>query len=135
MQSFVKIEMDVDEFCIIMQNLDAWERFMNMKFVEADITGNKVIIKAMPVASTGFFIWVQGKEVRLMAELVTDSRVGYIDLEELAEFDKELLEQLKNSVVLLDNDGKLDGRYFPKSQKSIELFNMLMKTAKWRKFN
>jgi uncharacterized membrane protein YcaP (DUF421 family) len=130
---FKEIDMDVDEFCIVMRNVDAWERMKNVKFVEADIEGDKAKVKVMPVSSPGFFIWSQKGEVRLMAEVISDTRIGYIDLEELAEFDEELLEQLKQHVIRENNGIFLSGRCFPKSNKSVNLFNSLMKTAKWKK--
>ncbi|RLI75899.1 hypothetical protein DRO97_02180 [Archaeoglobales archaeon] len=133
-ENFVKIELDIDEFDAVMRNLDSWERLKNVKFIEAEIIGNKAVIKAMPVATPGFFVLVQNKKARLMAELVADTRVGYIDLEELAEFDAEILDNIKYSVVCEDNSGTLDkdGRYFPKSEKSVELYKKLMRTAKWK---
>jgi hypothetical protein len=134
MQEYVKIEMDADEFNVVMRNLDLWERKMSVKFIEADVTGGKAIVKAMPVASTGFFVWVWNEEARLMAELRADSRIGYIDLEELANFDPELLERLKHSIVYDENHGttNMNGRYFPKTQCSVKLFKILMRTAKWK---
>ncbi len=133
MQTFSKIEMDIDEFEIVMQNIDSWERKVNAKFIEANIDEHKAEIKFIPVATTGFFMWVFEGEDRpkLMAELVIESRVGYIDLEEFAEFDEELFNKLKTSLVN-ENDGEShDGRYFPRSQKSIELFDILTRTARW----
>ena len=134
MSRYIKIKVDLDELGVIIRNVDSWERFMNVKFIEADITGNKATITAMPVATPGFFVWVQNGEARLMAEVVSKSRVGYVDLEELAEFDVNLMERLKHIVVCKDNNASIDrdGRYFPKSQESVELYKMLMKTAKWK---
>jgi len=135
-QEYTIIEMDADEFAAVMRNLDSWERLMNVKFVEADVTGYKAIIKAMPVATPGFFVFVQEGETKLMVEVTSDSRIGYVDLEEFAEFDEKLLEQLKHRVIYEDNGGtSQDGHFFPKSQKSVELFKTLMQTATWKRLN
>ncbi|MFP3909573.1 MAG: hypothetical protein ACLFVI_03920 [Archaeoglobaceae archaeon] len=131
MQSFSKMEMDLDEFEIVMRNIDFWERKVNAKFVEADVDDGKAEITFIPVATTGFFMWIYGGEAKLMAELVIDTRVGYIDLGEFAEFDKELFHQLKTNIINENGGESLDGRYFPRSQESIELFDMLTGTAKW----
>ncbi len=126
--------MDVDEFAIVMRNLDFWERLMSVKFVEADVAGYKVTVKVMPVATPGFFILVQDEKVKLMVEITADSRIGYVDLKEFAEFDEELLEELKRKVVCEDNRGvSQDGRFFPKSRKSVEIFEMLMRSATWKR--
>lgn len=131
MQTISKIEMDIDEFEIIMQNIDLWERKVNAKFIEANVDDDKAEIKFIPVATTGFFMWIFEGEVKLFAELVIDSRVGYIDLGEFAQFDEDLFNKLKT--ILVDENGgeSLDGRYFPRSQKSIELFDTLTSTARW----
>ncbi len=132
MQTFSRIEMDIDEFEIVMQNIDSWERKVNAKFVEANVDEDKAEIKFIPVATTGFFMWVCDEDSpKLMAELVIDSRVGYIDLEEFAEFDEELFNELKTTLVKENGGESHDGRYFPRSQKSIELFETLTRTAKW----
>ncbi|MFO7968328.1 MAG: hypothetical protein R6U44_12085 [Archaeoglobaceae archaeon] len=131
MQTFSRIEMDLDEFEIVMQNIDSWERKVNAKFIEANVDDDKAEIKFIPVATTGFFMWICGEGDKLMAELVIDSRVGYIDLEEFAEFDEELFNELKTTLMKENGGESLDGRYFPKSQKSIELFDTLTRTARW----
>jgi len=131
---FKEIYMDADEFIIVMRNVDAWERMKSVKFVEADVEGGNVRVKVMPVSSPGFFIWSHKGELKLMAEVISETRIGYIDLEELAEFDEKLLEQLKYHVILIDNkEDSLNGRFFPKSKGSMKLFNSLTKTAKWKK--
>lgn len=131
MQTLSKMEMDIDEFEIVMQNIDFWERKVNAKFIEANVDDDKAEIKFIPVATTGFFMWVFEGEAKLMSELVIDSRVGYIDLGEFAEFDEELFNKLKNRLVNENGGESLDGRYFPLSQKSIELFDTLISTARW----
>lgn len=131
MQTFSKIEMDIDEFEIVMQNIDSWEMKANAKFIEANVDEDKAEIKFIPVATTGFFMWICEEETKLMAELVIDSRVGYIDLEEFAEFDDELFNKLKTTLVNENGGESLDGRYFPRSQESIELFDTLTSTARW----
>lgn len=132
MQTLSKLEMDLDEFEIVMQNIDFWERKANAKFVEANVDDNKAEIKFIPVATTGFFMWISEGEAKLMVELVIDSRVGYIDLEEFAQFDEELFDELKTTIINENSEESLDGRYFPRSQKSIELFDTLTRTAEWR---
>jgi len=131
---YKKIRTSVDEFVFVMKNLDSWERMMNLKFVEADLEGGNVTLMVNPVASTGFYYWVdKGKgKSRLMAELIRDTRVGYIELEEFADFDKELLNELKHRLVDVENHPDCE-RCFPKTSESVSLFHRLMRTAKWKR--
>jgi hypothetical protein len=125
--------MDTDEFFAVIRNLDFWERLMNVKFVEANVKGDVTTVKVIHVATPSFFIYDLDGEIKLMVEITSDIRIGYIDLEEIAEFDGKLLEKLKDQVMLENNGMDSNDRYFPKSNESMELFNSLIKTAKWKK--
>ncbi|HID42924.1 MAG TPA: hypothetical protein EYP30_03970 [Archaeoglobaceae archaeon] len=131
---FKKFEMDADEFSIVMRNLDAWERVNNVKFVEAELEGERVQIKALKVATPGFFIYSDDDKYTLIVELFSEKRIGYADIEEFAEFDKNLLENLKFQIIEKDNRNKsLKNRFFPKSDTSLKMFKKLMRTARWKK--
>jgi hypothetical protein len=123
----VKIEMDLDEFSVVMRNTDAWERLMKVKFVEAEI-GDKVIVKAIRVATPSFFVLLPDE--KLMVEIIKDGmRLGYVDIEELIELDGELLTKLRRKI-LAENCEIGEGRFFPKSEECVELFKELMKSAR-----
>ncbi len=123
----VKIEMDLDEFSVIMRNTDAWERFMKVKFVEAEV-GDRVVVKAVRVATPSFFVLLP--DGKLMVEVIKNgTRFGYVDIEELVKLDKELLDKLKCKV-LAENCEIGEGRFFPKSEESLKLFRELMKTVR-----
>jgi hypothetical protein len=125
--SEIEIEMDPDEFSTVIKYIDEWERLMCLKFVEAEVE-EKVVIKAVRVATPSFFLLLPDK--KLMVEVTKGGRrVGYIDVEELAEFDEELLERVKTKL-LKEKCEVGDGRYFPVSEDCVELFKRLMKTAR-----
>lgn len=177
---YKKIKTSVDEFIFVMRNLDSWERMTNLKFVEADLEGGNVTLMVNPVASTGFYYWVdksteketstsvakgtvkgirrgvkrkreidndsesekvrpkeeiaekEEQKTRLMAELIRDTRVGYIELEDFADFDEELLNELKNRLINVENPPDCE-RCFPKTEESLSLFHKLMRTARWKR--
>ena len=123
----VEIEMEPDEFSTVIEYMDEWERLMNLKFVEAEVE-EKVVVKAVKVATPSFFLLLPEK--KLMVEVMKDGkRVGYVDVEDLAKFDEELLEKMK-SKLLSEKCEVGEGRLFPRSQESVELFKKLMRTAK-----
>ena len=123
----VEIEMDPDEFSAVMNHMDEWERLMGLKFVEAEVE-EKVVVKAIRVATPSFFLLLPEK--RLMVEITKDGkRVGYVDVEDLAKFDEDLLNQVKNKL-LCENCEIGKGRFFPKSQEAVDLFKRLMRTAR-----
>ncbi|MBO8182672.1 MAG: hypothetical protein H0Z28_07755 [Archaeoglobus sp.] len=123
----MKIEMELEEFFAIMKNTDAWERLMGFKFIEAELD-NKAIVKVRRVASPSFY--VSYPEKKLMVETTyNETRVGYVDIEEILEVDKKILEELKDRI-LKDECEVGEGRFFPTSEECVELFKRLMKTAR-----
>jgi len=133
MQDFKMFEMDGDEFSIVLRNLDLWERMNNVKFVEAEVGEEGIKVKALKVATPGFFVYSEKDSYSLMVELISDSRIGYVNLEEFAKLDEELLEELISQVIKENDNRCLNNRYFPKSKDSLKIFKKLIKNAKWKK--
>jgi hypothetical protein len=119
--------MDLEEFFAILKNTDAWERLMSFKFIEAELE-SKAIVRVKKVASPSFY--VSFPERKLMVETTcNETRIGYVDIEEILEVDREILEELKEKI-LEDGCEVGEGRYFPLSEECVELFKRLMKDAR-----
>lgn len=129
--NFKVFEMNGEEFSVVLRNLDLWEKMNNVKFVEAEVGEEGIKVKALKVATPSFFIYSEKDGYSLMVELISDSRIGYVNLEEFAELDEEILEELVSQV--LKENLCLNNRYFPKSKDSLKIFKKLIKNAKWKK--
>ena len=126
--SIVEIEVDKEEILKVHESSHWFKKYGGI-FVEGQIQDDKAKIKIMKVASNEFLVSVWNCQAKIM--LAEGDK--FIDFDEkYKDYDEEKYEELCNTVIYDDNDGAINwsGLYYPKSERSLKLFEELIQSAK-----
>lgn len=126
--SIVEIEVDKEEILKVHESSHWFKKYGGI-FVEGQIQDDKAKIKIMKVASNKFVVSVWNCQAKIM--LAEGDK--FIDFDEkYKDYDEEKYEELCNTVIYDDNDGAINwsGLYYPKSERSLKLFEELIQSAK-----
>ena len=126
--SIVEIEVEKEEILKV-TDPEHWFKKYGGIFVEGQIENDKGKIKIMKVASNKFVVDVWDCQARI---LLRDREQLFSFDEKYKNYDEKIYDELCNTVIYDDNDGAINmsGQYYAKSERSVKLFEELVKSAK-----
>ena len=126
--SIIEIEVEKDEVLKVTDPFHWFKKYGGI-FIEGQTQDDKAKIKIMKVASDKFVVSVWNCQAKIM--LAEGDKLIDFD-EKYKDYDEEKYQELCNTVIYDDNDGAINwsGLYYPKSERSLKLFEELIQSAK-----